>query len=374
MLLKNKSEIVYKKETEISGIKIEKINIYQLEIPLNIEFSISLGSQNFYEGIIIEMKTSKNTGYGEAETIQQITGETPNVLFNIAEDLIRSMEGKKFDSIEDASLFINSFCYGNSAAKSSVEMAIYELLAKEYNISLYRFLGGSLNPRLTSLTIPIGSVKQSLELLENYQKSGTKIIKIKIGKNLDDDMEKINKISENIESGVKFFADANQGYNLNQALKMSNLLYRKEALFIEQPLPRNFIYETSELRKKTELPVMLDESISTPYDIINAIRYNAADLINVKLSKSGGIRNAIKILNVAAAAGIDAMVGCMLESKLGIAASLAIANSTSNVKYTDLDGYTYLSEQPFEGLDFKDGMNYPNNKSGLGVTKNNWNL
>ncbi len=328
MLLKNKFGIVYKKETEISGIKIEEINIYQLEIPLNIEFAISLGSQNFYEGIIIEMKTLKNTGYGEAETIQQITGETPNVLFNIAEDLIRSMEGKKFDSIEDASLFIYSFSYGNSAAKSSVEMAIYELLTKEYNISLYRFLGGSLNPRSTSLTIPIGSVKQSLELLENYQKFGIKIIKIKIGKNLDDDMEKINKISENLKSGVKFFADANQGYNLNQALKMSNLLYRKEALFIEQPLPRNFIYETSELRKKTELPIMLDESISTPYDIINAIRYGAADLINVKLSKSGGIRNAIKILSIAAAGGVDAMVGCMLESKLGIAASLAVANST----------------------------------------------
>ena len=82
-------------------------------------------------------------------------------------------------------------------------------------------------------------------------------------------------------------------------------------------------------------------------------------MINVKLSKSGGIRNAIKVLTVAQAGGLEAMVGCMLESRLGIAASLAVANSLSNVRYTDLDGFTYLKEQPFDGgVDLRDGFNH----------------
>ena len=126
-----------------------------------------------------------------------------------------------------------------------------------------------------------------------------------------------------------------------------------------------------ELRHKSGLPVMLDESISSPMDVMNAIRMDAADMINVKLSKSGGIHQAIKALTVAQAAGMDAMVGCMLESKLGIAASLVVANSVNNVKFTDLDGFTYLSEQPFKGgLNFENGRDDLLNGEGFAVKLN----
>ena len=119
------------------------------------------------------------------------------------------------------------------------------------------------------------------------------------------------------------------------------------------------IASARELRHKSGIPIMLDESVFSPMDAMNVIRQGAADMINVKLSKSGGIHQAIKVLTVAQAAGVDAMVGCMLESKLGIAASLVIANSVNNVKFTDLDGFTYLSEQPFEGgVELKLGMDY----------------
>lgn len=361
-------KITFKERTEIDGILLDSVSVLKVRIPLNMTFAISLGSQDFYEGVIIELKSQGITGYGEGETVAQITGEDHNILFYTALGIISSMEGKKLDSIESASEFINSYCYGNSAAKSAVEMSIYDLISKWLKVPARSLLGGDAKPRMTSLTIPIGSVKENLELLYKYQKSGAKIIKVKVGKDIEHDTERITEIAKNLDSNVVFFADANQGYNLGRAIKMAEVLSRNGAVFFEQPMKRNDLFGLKDLRKKSGLPIMLDESISSSMDVVNAIRIGSADMINVKLSKSGGIRNAIKALTVAQAAGLDAMVGCMLESKLGIAASLTVANSLSNVKYTDLDGFTYLKEQPFDGgIDFKDGFDYPIVGHGFGA-------
>ncbi len=365
-------EFGYKRQTLIYDIPLDGFRIHRIRIPLNMVFAISLGSQDFYEGTVIEILSGSTVGYGEAETIQQITGENPEVLYETVYGILSLMDGMKFQSVEEFSLFINSYCHGNSAAKSCVDIAVHDLIAKSYSIHITRLLGGSMEPRRTALTIPIGSVTGNISLLEKYIKMGAKIIKVKVGKDLDTDIERINAIAEHLGRGIKFFADANQGFNLSRAIKMANVLEKNGALFFEQPMPGNDMFALRDLRTKSSLPVMLDESIFTPADVINAIRIGAADMVNVKLSKSGGIRNAIKALSIAQAAGIEAMVGCMLESKLGIAASLAVANSVGNVKYTDLDGYTYLSEQPFDGgVEFKDGMNYPINGSGLAVKMRN---
>ncbi|MEM3260018.1 MAG: enolase C-terminal domain-like protein, partial [Thermoplasmata archaeon] len=147
------------------------------------------------------------------------------------------------------------------------------------------------------------------------------------------------------------------------------------ALFFEQTMKRHNLANLRTLRRKVGIPIALDESISSPFDVINAILSESADIVNVKLTKSGGIRNAFKTLVTAQAYGIDAMVGCMLESKLGIAASLAVANSLKNIKYNDLDGFTFLSKQPFEdGIVYKNGFNKPVSGDGLAVKKieKNW--
>lgn len=363
-------EKVFKEGTEVNGLEINKAKVYRLKIPLNMTFAISLGNQDYYEATIVEIALEAFTGYGEAETIKEITGETPEALYYTVSGIISAMDGKRFESIEEFSNFTSNFCYGNNAAKSAVEMAMHDALAKAYDIGLYQMLGASKQARKTSLTIPIGSVKDNLQLLEKYQNMGCKIIKIKVGLDIDKDIERIKAISNNLQDGVVIFADANQGYNLSQALKVSEVLYKNEAIFFEQPLSRHDLRATRELRLKTEIPVMLDESITSPVDVIEAANAGAVDMVNVKLSKSGGISNSIKTLITAQALGLDAMVGCMLESKLGIAASLTVANAVSNVKYTDLDGFTYISKQPFEGgLDFKNCINYPIGEKGIGAYK-----
>ena len=366
-----KKEIEFKQKPSLKGREITGATIYRLKIPLNMAFTISLGSTDFYDAVVVELRFSDIIGYGEAETVQQITGETPEVLFDVSAGILASMEGQSFGSVEDVSLFITSFCHGNNAAKSAVDMAFHDALGKMHGISVADLLGGSMRPRITSFTIPIGDVNENLKLLDRYQKAGARIIKVKVGKSATKDAERLTVIAGKLDDGVTFFADANQGYRLTDAVKISEILYRNEALFFEQPMIRNDLVAFRNLRRKAGIPIMLDESISSPKDVLDAVCADAADMVNVKLSKSGGIRNAIKTLVAAQAAGLDAMVGCMLESKLGIAASLAVANAVNNVKYTDLDGFTYLTEQPFDGgVELRSGTDYPVDGSGLAVKRN----
>ena len=366
-----RKEIEFKQKPSMKGREIIGATIYRLKIPLNMAFTISLGSTDFYDAVVVELRFSDIIGYGEAETVQQITGETPEVLFDVSAGILASMEGQSFGSVEDVSLFITSFCHGNNAAKSAVDMAFHDALGKMHGISVADLLGGSMRPRITSFTIPIGDVNENLKLLDRYQKAGARIIKVKVGKSATKDAERLTVIAGKLDDGVTFFADANQGYRLTDAVKISEILYRNEALFFEQPMIRNDLVAFRNLRRKAGIPIMLDESISSPKDVLDAVCADAADMVNVKLSKSGGIRNAIKTLVAAQAAGLDAMVGCMLESKLGIAASLAVANAVNNVKYTDLDGFTYLTEQPFDGgVELRTGTDYPVDGAGLAVKRN----
>lgn len=366
-----RKEIEFKQKPSLKGREITGATIYRLKIPLNMAFTISLGSTDFYDAVVVELRFSDIIGYGEAETVQQITGETPEVLFDVSAGILASMEGQSFGSVEDVSLFITSFCHGNNAAKSAVDMAFHDALGKMHGISVADLLGGSMRPRITSFTIPIGDVNENLKLLDRYQKAGARIIKVKVGKSATKDAERLTVIAGKLDDGVTFFADANQGYRLTDAVKISEILYRNEALFFEQPMIRNDLVAFRNLRRKAGIPIMLDESISSPKDVLDAVCADAADMVNVKLSKSGGIRNAIKTLVAAQAAGLDAMVGCMLESKLGIAASLAVANAVNNVKYTDLDGFTYLTEQPFDGgVELRSGTDYPVDGAGLAVKRN----
>ena len=371
MKVDNVFKFDYSMRTEIAGIPIESCEAINIKIPLNLVFAISLGNQEFYDGVIVKLNSGDATGYGEAETIAEITGETPEVLFDSIKGILRMIQGKKLESIEDFSELINRYCYGNTASKSAVDMAFHDLLGKVLGVHVVRITGGCFRPRVTSLTIPIGTKEESMGLLEKYQDSGASIIKVKVGKDVISDAERIKYIAENLREGVRFFVDANQGYSLRDAIKIARVLEKYEAIFFEQPMNRSDLNGARELKRKSSIPVMLDESISSPMDVINAIRMEAADMINVKLSKSGGIHQAIKVLTVAQAAGMDAMVGCMLESKLGIAASLVVANSVNNVKFTDLDGFTYLSQQPFTGgLKFENGIDELLDGKGLAVKPN----
>ena len=191
MKVENVFKFDYRTRTEIAGITVDSIELLKIKIPLNLTFAISLGKQEFYEGVIVKLNSGDDTGYGEAETIAEITGETPDVLFEVAKGILLMIHGRMLESVEDFSELINHYCYGNTAAKSAVDMAFHDLLGKVLKVHVVKIIGGSLKSRVTSLTIPIGSKQESLTLLQKYQDSGASIIKGKVGEDVNGDIERI---------------------------------------------------------------------------------------------------------------------------------------------------------------------------------------
>jgi len=353
----------------LAGIRIDEAIVHQLKIPLQSTFTTSLGSEDFYDAIVVELHSDRIVGYGEGTTDVRITGETSGIMYEAATYLLDRAERRTFESLESFTDSTNRALRWNPAAKCALDVAAHEIIAKEAGVHVARLIGGSLTTRDTSRTIDLGDVKSAISELEGYLKAGAKVIKLKVGGDIGSDIKRVGAVAERL-GGVPFWVDANQGYKLRDALALSKVLLDKGALFFEQPLYSGDFDSLRLLRTRGGVPVMLDESIFEPRDVIDAIRKEAADYVNVKLAKSGGIRRSLKTLATAQGYGIEAMVGCMLESKVGIAASLAAVSAATNVRFTDLDGFLYLRQQPFEGgVKLSKGANTLLEGSGLAVKK-----
>ncbi len=349
----------------ISDLKIDYATVYMVTAAMTEPFSISLGTQYDFRGVFVELASEKDKGYGECSTIPEITGEFPDSAFETAKSMLLAISGKRFEGIEDFSESINKLIYANSAVKNAIEMAAHDLYAKSNSVHITKLLGASFEPRETSVTITLGSVADAVKALNSIQKTNAKDIKMKVGLDPELDIKRIIAVSERL-NGERFYVDANQGYSLQDAMKVGKALNNVGAAFFEQPLDRHDLSKMAYLRKQTGVPIMLDESISSPRDVIEAIMHDSADYVNVKLTKSGGIRQAMKALFTAQAYGIKAMVGCMIESRLGIAASMAVALSAKNVEFYDLDGFQFLKEQPFgDGISYSKGMNVLHKGNGI---------
>jgi o-succinylbenzoate synthase len=354
----------------IGGVTIEEVVLYRVKILLASRFTISLGSQDYYESVILELHSGQLVGFGEGATIPEITGETPVTMIGALEYILDRIGGKTFESLEAFSESLSKMIQWNTAAKAALDVAVHDLLAKQAKAHVITLIGGHPITKETSITVRLGSVKSTMTELEKYLKAGFKVIKLKVGGEVGTDIQRVREVGKRLGK-IPFYVDANQGYTLSNALKLSKALLDTGAQFFEQPLDRNDFDSHRQLRIRGGIPIMLDESIFSPRDVIEAIRKEAADYVNVKLAKSGGIRMSLKTLATAQAYGIDAMVGSMVESKLATAAGLAVASAARNVKFTDLDGHTSLVFHPFEGgIRLAAGVNTLLDGHGFAVRKN----
>jgi len=332
---------------KIKSVKFEKTYYRYFE-----PFTISLGTHEDQENIEVRLELEDGTvGLGEASTLFVISGETVEIMMQ-AEGTVREMivgedvegYGKLFSRLQQLR--------ATPAIRAAVEFAIIDAFCKRIGIRPYQFFGGAKDHIETDLTVGIMDLEKTLKKVKKIYEDGFRVIKIKVGKNFREDIERVVE-SKKIAPEAVFIVDANQGFTPKEAIEFANILHseRVEVVVYEQPVNRYNIDGLKLVRFNCPYPVAADESVFTRYDALRLIKEEAVDFINIKLMKSG-VSDALAIVHLAQSAGVQLMIGCMGESSLGINQSIHFAAGTGAFAYHDLDAHLSLDEKTFRG-DFR---------------------
>ena len=256
---------------------------------------------------------------------------------------------------------------GSAAVSCAFDLAFYDLLGLAADMPLYRLLGGYRNRIQTSVTIPLASVPESVEMAAGRARQGFRILKVKGGVEPDEDVQRIRAIHRALPSMI-LRLDADGGYTVEQALEVARAL-KGELEMLEQPTPAGDLGALRQVTKNSPMPVLADQSLTGPGSALELASQRAVNGLSVKLATCGGLSCARQVDAIARAARIATMVGCTIEPALLIAAGLSLALSSPNVRYGDLDGHLDLLDDPSRpGFTLRDGWLTASEVPGLGYT------
>lgn len=355
-------------------MQITNVEISEIKIPLRVPFQTALRTADMVNDILVRITTDTGEyGYGEAPPTAAITGETKESISAAILGYIQpSLIGMDIENMESIMNALHSSICHNTSAKAAVDMAIYDLAAKKQKIPLFQYLGGYCTHLETDVTISINHTQKMIEDSLDAISRGFRILKLKVGKEGKKDIDRLLSIREAVGPDIILRIDANQGWNVKEAISIITSLEKKNfnADLVEQPVPARNLIGLKEITQNVSTPILADESVFSPADALTVIETHAADLLNIKLMKTGGIYAALQLCAIAEAAGIECMIGCMLESKLSVSAAAHLAAAKKIITRVDLDGPFLCKTDPYQGGPcYEEGrITLPQNSPGLGFS------
>jgi len=354
-------------------VKIREIKIGKVSIPLKKPFKTALRQVSSAEDIIIKViADTGEVGYGNAPPTAVITGDSQDSIVAAIRDTIGpKIIGMDVDNLEGIMTILDESMVHNHSAKAAVDIAVYDLFGKLHGLPLYKLFGGYRNVMTTDLTISVNEPEEMIRDSLEAVAEGYTALKLKVGTDAALDIKRVQGIRAAVGYEIKIRLDANQGWNPKEAVrtirKFEDLGLDIE--LIEQPVTARDFAGLKYVTDHVETAIMADESAFGPYEVFQLLSMKACDLINIKLMKAGGLHNALKIANFAETVGIQCMMGCMLESKVGITAAASIAGGKKIITMADLDAAVLLAKDPVVG-----GVSFAKNQliipdmPGLGIT------
>lgn len=350
---------------------IKNIEVSEISVPLVTPFKTALRTVEYVNDIVVKvMSDTGEEGYGEAAPTIVITGESKDSIKTTINNYIKpSVIGLDLSNLELIMEKLNNCIMKNTSAKAAVDMAIYDLYAKYFKVPLYKILGGYRKEITTDITISVNDIDKMIEDSMKAVKGGFDILKIKVGKDSKRDIERITEIRKAVGENIKLRVDANQGWTSKQAIKIIRTLEDKNLNIdlVEQPVKYWDFEGMKYVTNNTYTRILADESVFSPLDAVKIIQEKAADLINIKLMKTGGIHNALKICDIAEVYGVECMIGCMLESKISVSAAANLGAAKKIITMVDLDGPALCKFDPISGGPVFNGKNIiMSDKNGIG--------
>ncbi|MDR1508007.1 MAG: dipeptide epimerase [Synergistaceae bacterium] len=334
-------------------MRITGIRIGRLVIPLLKPFKTALRSTDAVATNIVEVTTDGPfSGYGEAPPTAAITGETDGSIRGAIETRIAAaLTGKDAENLNELLDALERSIVGNSSAKAAVDAALHDLWGKCCGMPLYRLLGGSGRVLSTDYTISLNEPEEMARDTKEAVSKGYRALKIKVGSDLALDMARLSAVRKSAGPDILLRADANQGWKPKEAIRAIKFMEDSGLAveLVEQPVASWDIEGLKQVTEAVDTPVMADESARSPRDALKLIASRAADMINIKLMKSGGIRGALAICAMAESAGMECMIGCMMESKISVTAAAHLAMARGVITRCDLDAPILCSEDPVGG-------------------------
>lgn len=335
-----------------------KLSFSQFDLKLKHTFTISRSSRDIESVVIVELEHEGIVGYGESSPSRRYGENVETVLAFLSRiNLSRFEDPFQLVSIME---YLDTVAEGNVAAKAAIDIALHDWLGKKVNLPLFKYWGlEKQKTPVTSFTIGIDKpevIERKVREAEEYP-----ILKIKLG--LDNDKEILDTVRKVTDKRLR--VDANEGWKSKElALEKIKWLESEGVELIEQPMPAADLEGTAWLRERTTIPIIADENCLRLHDI-PPLR-EVFDGINIKLMKCAGLREATRMIHTARACNLKVMLGCMIESSIGISAA---AQLSPLIDYADLDGHVLTTNDPFDGVTIVDGKLILPDRPGIGAIR-----
>ncbi|MGI6642689.1 MAG: mandelate racemase/muconate lactonizing enzyme family protein [Bacillota bacterium] len=353
-------------------MRIVSARVIPALIPKKTAFKVAYATRTRAVSIFLRLDTDTgHVGWGESLPNREVTGEERDEVYRrLAEWTAVNLIGEDPFDTERIRLKMDADLTSMPSARCAIDTALWDLRGKALNRSLRQLLGNA-RPRIdASSSIGIMSLDKTVKEARALMNQGFRHIKVKIGLDLENDIARVKTMREQLGTDWHLYLDANQGYTAREAVDLVMCLADERVDLVEQPVPAEDVDSLAEVTRESPIPICADEAVKDSPSLIRILERRAAHMINVKLQKCGGPSEASLLVRMAESAGMKAMIGCMIESRVGITAGLSVALGLANVYYVDLDGAFDLADDVVTtntGAQYAGGYQFLAEGPGLGL-------